>query len=637
MQRDSALDSTKTGKQSSTLHTQTRRVTRLHGTEARQRVYNLVMHDEEDVAGGVGSVPGSLDLPAFLENLADGKEKEPRLADKRKKKRGTDGDGSVPVTRSPAAKSVREKTARKEEAMDAQEADEDAVEEKKKPKPNKAAAALSSNLKEKSMAAKAAKSEPIEEASGDALSVDKSAWAKLGLGKNKLVEASHLNLTAKKRTGSMHTGTVQEDLHRSCQRTAHTQEDAEFCSRILAANRDLASFVGPSGELPLHALCSAIGHTVHSVEICRALLKAHRGAALVRWKPPESEFQALPIHLLCRHRVPSAHSAEICNLLLCGLEETTNVPCGGVLPISIVVEDHPHVSEHHATMFRQMLQSNKDALKLRDRTGRTIAHRLCLSTKTRKHSENMVECLRLILESIKRSVDLDDNMSCKLLHVLCMSTNPTQYTVAICDMLVQAAPDAVYHKDDEGMLPLHHLLKNEILNESSADMCRKLLEAYPKGASVANKKGYTGKKGLLCSTKNRRACGGEAYRAEVAARRISEPIIQSIIHGLQEILQSVRIIDFEIQRAAASAQLASPPRAPISGPYELTLNHTHSAALCMCFTGTKQFFSGLRSPDFPLQQERTRSYRQEVPTTAPYFVLCNASAPKRNAIRRGHL
>jgi len=464
-----------------------------------------------------------LDLPAFQENEeevdkeeGDGKKMEPRLEDKRKKKIGIDGDGSVPAARSPAAKSVGEKTGRKEEAVDAEEAEQEVVEEKNKPKPNKAAAALSSNLKKKSVAAEAVNSEPIEEASGDAISVDKSAWAKLGLGKKKLVAASHL--TAKKRTGSMHTGTVQEDLHRSCQSTAHTQEDAEFCSRILAANRDLASVVGPSGELPLHVLCSAIGHTAHSVEICRALLKAHRGAALVRWKPPESEFQALPIHLLCRHRVPSAHSAEICNLLLSGLEETTNVPCGGVLPISIVVEDHPHVSDHHATMFRQMLQSNKDALKLRDCTGRTIAHRLCLSTKTRKHSENIVECLRFILESNKRSVDVDDNMSCKLLHVLCMSTNPTQYTVAICDMLVQAAPDAVYHKDDEGMLPLHHLLKNKILNESSADMCRKLLEAYPKGASVANKKGYTGKKGLLCSTKNRRARGGEAHRAEVAAR-----------------------------------------------------------------------------------------------------------------------
>ena len=112
---------------------------------------------------------------------------------------------------------------------------------------------------------------------------------------------------------------VKEDLLAACGATAHSQAEAQFCVRALAANRDLAQAIGPAGEQPLHALCMAQEHTRHSVEICQALLKAHGQTAMARWKTKSTDKQSsLPLHLLCRQPRPTSHSAEICRLLLTG-------------------------------------------------------------------------------------------------------------------------------------------------------------------------------------------------------------------------------------------------------------------------------------------------------------------------------
>jgi len=293
-------------------------------------------------------------------------------------------------------------------------------------------------------------------------------------------------------------GSVLDDLITACSRPSHSQAEAEFCARVLTANADLAKNTGPLGRLPLHALCMARAHTMYSVEICQALLKANIDAAKTRWKESDQEYVSLPLHLLCRSHFLTEHSAEICRLLLGGLEETCLVPSGGVLPICIVVEAHPTVSENHVTIFRRLLEANKDCIKQKDHRGTTLVHRLCVSSAKRLHSENIAECLRLVLEANKRMIDADDNLSHKPLHSLCMSTHPNEHTVAICEMLMQGNPDAIAHKDETGKLPLHHLLHNHNLTEASSVLCRKLLEAHPKSANTTDGEGASGGTVLAC-------------------------------------------------------------------------------------------------------------------------------------------
>lgn len=295
-------------------------------------------------------------------------------------------------------------------------------------------------------------------------------------------------------------GAVQEDLFLACSNSMQSQTDAEYCVRMLSVNRELAKAHGSTGELPLHALCSARSHTQYSVEICRALLKAHGDACKVRWKGPDGNL-SLPLHLLCKQALPTEFSAEICHLLLLGYEETTSVPSGGQLPINLVVETHAKLTEHHVTIFRRLVDANKDCVKQKGEDGRTLLHRICLSTPKRRHSENTTECTRLIFEAYRRLVDAEDNQSCKPLHALCMSPHPNEHTVNIGDLLMQNSPDAIQHKDNEGMLAVHYAFKNETLTESSVSLVRKLFEAHPKSSSIADQQGRTCLHFLCASTK----------------------------------------------------------------------------------------------------------------------------------------
>jgi len=267
---------------------------------------------------------------------------------------------------------------------------------------------------------------------------------------------------------------------------------------MLTANYQLAKTHGPEGQLPLHALCMAHSHSSYSVVICQALLKANPDAVGVRWKGPGVDFASLPLHLICRQHHLTAYSAEICRLLLAGKEDTCLIPSGGQLPISIALEEHSEVSNYHVTIFRQLLEANRDCIKQKDINGATLVHRLCVSSRKRQHSENRTECLRFMVEINKRIVDADDNSSCKPLHALCKSTFPNEETVAICEMLLHAAPEAIRHRDDTGKLPLLHLCSNHSLTEVSAQLCRMLLEHYVKSASAHDRAGKTG--GAACSS-----------------------------------------------------------------------------------------------------------------------------------------
>ena len=322
------------------------------------------------------------------------------------------------------------------------------------------------------------------------LAMKKAAMRKLGA-------VSSLSFSAKKGQ-SIRGVSVLEDFMAACAARDHSQVHAELCVRMLTANYSLAKTIGPEGHLPLHALCMAHSHTSYSVAMCQALLKANPDAVGVRWKGPGVDFASLPLHLLCRQHHLTAYSAEICRLLLAGKEDTCLVQSGGQLPISIVLEEHSVVSNHHVTIFRRLLEANRDCVKQKDINGATLVHRLCVSSRKRQHSENIAECLSLIFEFNKRIVDADDKSSCKPLHALCKSTFPTEQTVAICEMLLHAAPDAIMHRDDTGKLPLHYLCSNHGLTEVSAQLCRMLLELYVKSASAHDGAGETGGK-ACCS------------------------------------------------------------------------------------------------------------------------------------------
>jgi ankyrin repeat protein len=313
---------------------------------------------------------------------------------------------------------------------------------------------------------------------------------------SKLTAVSKMQFSSKKSL-SMRGGSVLEDLMAACASRDHSQVHAEFCVRMLTANYSLAKTIGPEGHLPLHALCMAQSHSSYSVVICQALLKANPDAVGVRWKGPGVDFASLPLHLICRQHHLTAYSPEICRLLLAGKEDTCLIPSGGQLPISIALEEHSVVSNHHVTIFRRLLEANRDCVKQKDINGATLVHRLCVSSRKRQHSENITECLRFIFEFNKRIVDADDKSSCKPLHALCKSSFPTEQTVAICEMLLHAAPDAIMQRDDTGKLPLHCLCSNHGLTEVSAQLCRMLLELYVKSASAHDGAGETG--GTACS------------------------------------------------------------------------------------------------------------------------------------------
>ena len=316
---------------------------------------------------------------------------------------------------------------------------------------------------------------------------------------SKLTAVSKMQMSfSSKKNQSVRGSSVLEDLMAACASRDHSQVHAEFCVRMLTANYSLAKTIGPEGHLPLHALCMAQSHTSYSVVICQALLKANPDAVGVRWKAPGVAFASLPLHLICRQHHLTAYSAEICRLLLAGKEDTCLIPSGGQLPISIALEEHSVVSNHHVTIFRRLLEANRDCVKQKDINGATLVHRLCVSSRKRQHSENITECLRLIFEFNKRIVDADDKSSCKPLHALCKSSFPTEQTVAICEMLLHAAPDAIMQRDDTGKLPLHYLCSNHGLTEVSAQLCRMLLELYVKSASAHDGAGETG--GTACSS-----------------------------------------------------------------------------------------------------------------------------------------
>ena len=293
---------------------------------------------------------------------------------------------------------------------------------------------------------------------------------------------------------------VKEDLLAACGATAHSQAEAQFCVRALAANRDLAQAIGPAGEQPLHALCMAQEHTRHSVEICQALLKAHGQTAMARWKTKSTDKQSsLPLHLLCRQPRPTSHSAEICRLLLTGHEQSAFVTSGGRLACSLVVEDHPTLSEVHVAMFKRLVEANKDSVKQKDSQNQTLLHRLCLSTNDYAHSENVVECMRIVLDTNKRLVDADDVSERKPIHLLCMSSCLNEHSVAICDLIMSLSSESICCPDCEGMMPIHHLFKSPMLTGSTTVIFRKFCENNPRSAIATDTDG-TSPLHLLCKS-----------------------------------------------------------------------------------------------------------------------------------------
>ena len=288
------------------------------------------------------------------------------------------------------------------------------------------------------------------------------------------------------------SGDVQEDFFAACGSNIHTQTDAEFCVRLLHANRELAKGTNPAGMLPLHLLCRAPGHNQYSVEICVALLDAHKEAVVERLQEPGEHEGLLPLHLLCRQHNLTEHSTEICRLILAGHEQTTSVLSKGKHALSIVVEDHSVVSDFHVHIFRRLLEANKECLKHKDSQSRTILHRLCISSQRRLHSENIAECIRLILDVNKRTAEAEDESKCKPIHLVCTSPKPTDHTITILDMLMNVVQESVSAKDQEGLIPLHHVCRNGNLTEVSTRLCRKFLETYPLGARVLDKSGQSG-------------------------------------------------------------------------------------------------------------------------------------------------
>ena len=283
----------------------------------------------------------------------------------------------------------------------------------------------------------------------------------------------------------------------------HTQKDAEFVEKLLSKNPAVASTVSKMGDLPLHVLCKTGSHTEHSVEICRTLLNTNRFAAKERCKVParDKKLPGLPLHFLCAQKSLTEHSCEICRIILAGFEETTSEPCGGKLPIEMVVDDI--ISVHHTLIFKRLLDANEDAskdaiFKTKNVDQRRLLHRLCLSTPNNPHSEETVEVVRLIVSNFKRSVDLEDSKGCKPIHVLCMSSKPTVCSVQIYDWLVQKSPDSIFHKSENGMIPLHFLFSAANFTDSTTVLSHKLLDSFPKAAHQQDSDGRTGLRLILC-------------------------------------------------------------------------------------------------------------------------------------------
>lgn len=286
-------------------------------------------------------------------------------------------------------------------------------------------------------------------------------------------------------------------------RDRHNQKDAEFVEKLLAKNPAMTSTVSKTGDLPLHVLCKTGSHTEHSVEICRTLLNTNRFAAKERCKVQvgDTRLPGLPLHFLCAKKSLTEHSCEICRIILAGFEETASEPCGGKLPIEMVVDDI--ISVHHTLIFKRLLDANEDAskdaiFKTKSVDQRRLLHRLCLSTPNNPHSEETVEVVRLIVSNFKRSVDLEDSKGCKPIHVLCMSSKPTVCSVQIYDWLVQKSPDSIFHKSENGMIPLHFLFNATNFTDSTTVLSHKLLDSFPKAAHQQDSDGRTGLRLILC-------------------------------------------------------------------------------------------------------------------------------------------
>ncbi|KAJ1486155.1 hypothetical protein T484DRAFT_1790853 [Baffinella frigidus] len=89
--------------------------------------------------------------------------------------------------------------------------------------------------------------------------------------------------------------------------------------------------------------------------------------------------------------------------------------------------------------LKRLLDINKDAAKARNQEGDggMLIHLIASSTAWNPHTAASVDATGLILDAHRRGREAEDLAGLRPLHLLCSSKAPTEFTVKICEKLLE--------------------------------------------------------------------------------------------------------------------------------------------------------------------------------------------------------
>ena len=255
-------------------------------------------------------------------------------------------------------------------------------------------------------------------------------------------------------------------LHLLCHNTGVDEAPALAILKLLIKKYPHAvRHAANDGSLPIHFAAAT-----KSLPFCSMLIQAYPESA-----KKSNGNGALPFHLACVGVNSTLETVKYFYRLY--PSAITHESTGGHCAIHGVIEaSNPEAA---VSIFQFLLSCSPHQEQLLFK-GKTLLHFACQSKYNDSNIDAAIQIIKVILEVSQRSVRAKSYDGHIPLHALCMNRQIDEAaSIRIMKMLLKELPNAVFHQDNYGCLPIH--LASEF---KTVNFCSLLIEAYPDSVKI---------------------------------------------------------------------------------------------------------------------------------------------------------